>query len=669
MDSSPPSGVKALTDFVERLRAAAARQVYDWRPTTEPPPPAWDRRLKPAPPPPFERPAGDLDEARERMRSGIRAYLDIAMPEHMLLIKSSPGSGKTTAAATVIDEILHRPGRIAYAGPRHDFFQDVVAKTLYPAEWYEWQARQAAGDRGQPQTCNYPLQMAEWLQKGYSAMDFCSGVCGWNYVNDGCEYHAQRRRPERVIYVQHQHVALGHPLDFTVLFGDESPLAAFTNEWRIPARWILPPGMADDEPIKEILAQLAIAAGQGDQTLSGPALLDYLGGPDYVIEACELADLPADEIQAATSIRFADQVEDKPYFHLFDLVPLLLREAQLAAGGQDYPHRIILSTGHLTLLLRHKPHDLPPHVIWMDATGREAIYEQVFGRPVQVIDARPRMHGRVFQVVDRANGKTALVKGGKRTAKANQAEDLIRRIISSRDYQRPTVIGFKDFVDDTDLEDVRTGHFYAARGTNEHEDADAVFILGAPQSNIYDVVKMAKMIYFERDQAFHVTWRTEEKAYRYVDPDDGLGRTYPVSGFWNDPDLQAVLETIREDEIVQAAHRGRPVNHPVDIWLLTNVPIDSLPPDELLTMQAVLGAPDGVDIFKWAEVQSLMAEKDEIVISDLTALGMHYETASKYLDLIAEQPGWEKAAKKSRRGKPAKVASRSIIADDIININ
>jgi hypothetical protein len=254
-----------------------------------------------------------------------------------------------------------------------------------------------------------------------------------------------------------------------------------------------------------------------------------------------------------------------------------------------------------------------------------------------------------------------MIKSGQPTAKAKQAEALIRKVIQDHGYRAPSIISYKAFVENTDIEDAKTGHFYAARGTNEHEDADAIFILGAPQANIYDLVKMTKMIFFERDVAFRVEWATRERAYNYVDPVDGQGRSYPVSGFHNDPDLQAILETIREDEILQAAHRGRPVNHPVDIWLFTNVPIDSLPPDELLTMRDLVGSPEGVDTFKWLKVQELMESKTEISTSDLIAVGFTRNTASKYLDLIASQDGWEKAVVKvdgPKGGRPRSAVVR-----------
>ncbi len=646
--------VNRFIDFVERLRRRPAA-VFDWQPTVGPPLPAYERTLKPCPAPDWTRPLGSVDAARRLMRDAIAEYLDDPMPDHMLLVRTLPGTGKTTAAVEAIDGYIGGSGtKVAYAGPRHDLFRDIIARSRHPERWYEWLPRQIEdADAGKIETCRYAGQIQEWLQKGYQAMDFCSGVCGWDYVKDGCAYHRQKERPEPVLYVQHQHVTQGHPLEFSLLIGDESPLSAFTREWRIPARWILPPGMDPTEPLTEALTWMSAIAQNCEKSMEGPELIEYLGGADTVLQACEY-EIPAGKLAAAGSIHQPEEVGNAPYFHLFDLVPLLAREARSAQAGAPYPHRIIISPGFMTLLLRQKPNQksLPEHVIWLDATGRPKIYEKIFGRRVKAVNAAPRTAGRIYQVVDRANGKTALTgQNGEATAKARQVEDLIRKVIGDYGYRRASAIGFKAFVAKSSLAEIaRTAHYYAARGTNEHEDADAMFIVGAPQANIYDVVKLAKMIYFERETAFRVEWTTRDTPYNYVDA-DGQGRMYPVSGFWGDDDLQAVLETLREDEIIQAAHRGRPVNHPVDIWLITNIPIASLPPDKLLTMREIMGAPAGVDIFKWRMALDKAIDKGEIFTTDLKDLGISENTAKKYFEKF-EKLGWERGVRANGPGRP-----------------
>jgi hypothetical protein len=643
---------------VERLRLREAD--LDWKPAVEAPPLAYERKLRTVAAPSLALPVHGLDEARALIRQSILEYLEDPCPGEALLIKTLPGTGKTTLAVEAVDVLARKGKRIGYAGPRHDLYADVIAKSDYPGSWYEWLPRQSEDpEKHKPQTCNYTEQINTWMQRGFKGIDFCEGVCGWDYINDRCPYHRQKGRTEQVLYIQHQHVTLGHPATFDVLFGDESPIPAFLFEWVIPAQWIIPPEMDYQDPFSEVLANLMSVAQVTTRPVQGPELLDLLGGAQDVLDAAMGVNIPEGDIQSMCKIRNPDEAAKKPYFHIFETAVMLRREAEAAVSGQKYPYRVIVSPGKMTLLMRREVSgSIPNHVIWLDATGRAEIYETLFQRPVRVVDASPHIHGNIYQVVDRANGKHAILGENKsRTLKAHQAEDLVRRIVEKYEYLRPVVISFKDFVENTDLT-IDRAHFYAARGTNAYEDADAVMVLGAPQPDIFSVVKMAKMIWWERMTPFDVTWCTQDVVYQFAD-EDGLGRSYPVSGFHHDRNLQTLVEVMREDEIIQAAHRGRPVNHPVDIWLLTNIPIRALPPDKLLTMRDVMDAPMGVDVFKWGLVQKLMADCETIKISDLVELGINRETATKYLEIISKFPGWEvSVSKTSGRGRPSREVSK-----------
>jgi hypothetical protein len=106
----------------------------------------------------------------------------------------------------------------------------------------------------------------------------------------------------------------------------------------------------------------------------------------------------------------------------------------------------------------------------------------------------------------------------------------------------------------------------------------------------------------------------------------------------------------------------------VDIWLLTNIPIQALPPTHLLTMREVLQAPEGVNVFKWGRLTDFLEGRENITAADIMEqLDVNYETARGYLGKIAQLPGWELAAIKSQRGKPTKLARRAIIAENTIN--
>ncbi len=650
-----------LLAYLERLTQRPEPE-YDWQPTTAPPVVPF-RELKIIAPPVWHPPTDDLARARAHLKEVLEDYLMNPFPTHRLLVKALPGTGKTTASVAALDALYthRRTKRTLYAGPRHDFFQDLQALTLYPQAWYEWHPRRLSESEDKPETCRYTPQISAYIQKGWPAIDFCKGVCGYQYMEDVCPWHRQKAQKEPIIYGQHQHLAVGHPLEFEVLLGDESPLQVFKREWRIPMRWIMPPGMDPTDPLAELLHTLAFLAERaGKKPLFGEQLLDFLGGPATVVETLrphvQKFEKLSLELLTGGGITHQDDVEKIAYAHLPETVPLLYREASRALAGEKYPHRIILGGDQMTLLLRYtlNKDKLPPYLIWLDATARPELYERVFGVPFQVIDANPKLLGKIYQVTNRTNGKSAMVdrKSQQRTAKADETLALIQQIVAKKAYTNAAMISYKNVVLEVDW--ISTGHFYASRGTNAFQDADAIFVVGAPQPSAMSLVNLAKCLFFERDEAFRVVWSEKDVAYQYIDPEDGQGRAYPVSGFWSDADLQMLLQAMREDELIQAVHRIRPVNHPCDIWLFTNIPVDGLPPDELVSLHDLYEAPEEVRLKQWKKVQELIDSQEMITSADLQALGIHRNTANKYIDLIVQMPGWEavKAATKGR-GRPA----------------
>ncbi len=283
-----------------------------------------------------------VDEARAIIRRAIQEYLAVQNPTHMLLIKAPPGVGKTTIAVDVAEQHASGGQRVLYAGPRRDFFLDIQGVSSRPVWWYAWLSRALAEADDLPSLCRYHVEIEQWMHRGYQAIDFCNNpkVCGWEYINDGCPWHAQKRQQEPIIFGQHAHIALGHPLmeQVALIIGDENPLDAFMHNWEIPADKIVPEGIAFDEPITELLYALAGVAG-GPKILEGEALLAALGGAQRVHDICDAYALASAAAQAP-NLRSAGDVEEAPYFHLFALAGLLRDEAALALTGRPYAHRV-----------------------------------------------------------------------------------------------------------------------------------------------------------------------------------------------------------------------------------------------------------------------------------------------------------------------------------------
>ena len=650
---------RTLAAYIEKLKRGPPTPEPERLPEPPTPPPAgFDRRLHKVQPSPREpRPSLSLDEARALIDEEMRAYLDTPNPEHILLVRASPGTGKTTIAVNIAHDVIQTGQRVMYAAPRHDFYLDIQDACRFNerdgALWYEWQPRKERD----PETCQHTDAIGRWMRKGYDAINFCSGVCGWDYVNDDCPYHAQKQRREPIIMCQHQHVTLGHPLEFGVVFGDESPLSAFLHRRSIDAGDIVPAGMSREEPFRALLLEVQRIVNSSEPVEG----LDWyttetLGDAGAVADLCDRFAIPLDALVDSGQPHSVEEADRADVWYVHQLAHLLGREARIAADGDDFPHRIIARKGKLDLLMRHAPNEkTPPHVIWMDATGDPRIYRHLFGRPVRTVRAEAALKGNVYQVYDRANGissmrdvetVTTVADGEERqeqvkipTDKAEQAARFVSCVSAAREYGRPAVVTFLDIQHLFGKENV--ANFYGARGTNALADCDAEFVVGGPMPYLVALRRIGAMVFFERDAAFNVQWRAVNREYAgYIDA-DGLARAYPVGGFWGDPDLEAIVRVYREDEILQSAHRSRPILSPVDVWLVTNIPVEELPPTRLVSMRETLGAPPGVNLWKWLDfvdaIENIQVVTTKIITEECD---IDCRTVRKYFGLLVESGEW-----------------------------
>jgi len=167
-----------------------------------------------------------------------------------------------------------------------------------------------------------------------------------------------------------------------------------------------------------------------------------------------------------------------------------------------------------------------------------------------------------------------------------------------------------------------------------------MIIAGTPQPPTVGMIEMAKMIYFERDTPFDATWSTHPYWYSYLNS-LGEGTEYDKPGFWGDTQLQKVLESLRECEIVQAAHRARPVNRPCDIWLLTNLPIKEIVLDEIISIRDLLKVPPTTNVFKFChfrqQVRAITTDGHYASLDEIAAkTGFSPKTVTKYIALMEE---------------------------------
>lgn len=595
-----------------------------------------------------------LDTGRRMIADAITTYQADPLPSSMLLIAAPAGIGKTTIGVRTAEDAAAASRRVMYVGPRREFFADVQALATRPAWWTAWQPRHGGdGETGFGATCRWPDQISTWMTRGYAAKTFCSNprVCGWRYWHESCRYHAQERQAGPIVFAQYEHIALGHPLmeQMSLIIGDELPIRAFLHPWQIPASAIVPPDITDPA-VDAIARRLYTLATVPNTTWSGAELLDALGGAAAVAQACARfrQDISFDAYEPP--LRGPNDAEDVPYFHLPQTLALLGREAEHAAQHKPSISRVRVDASGLTLLLRRAPRQLPPHVIWLDATANAPLYETLFGRPVTVVRPEVELQGRVRQVWAGLNNKQAL------SGQAPKAEHLRQQIarILARGYTRPAFIGYKDLIRSLAPETIspdRLAHFGGSRGTNRLQDCDCLIVIGAPQPPTPQLLDMAAMLYHERDEPFNATWTTRDIPYA------AQAWAWPIGGFWDDPQLQALIEQTRESELVQAIHRARPLIRDVDVWLLTNVPLPGVPV-ELVSLHELFDAPVGIDPYRWpavvATAQARMDAAGMVTTADLVDAKLcTAPAAKKYLEALAQAHGWAMVkAPASGRGQP-----------------
>ena len=573
-----------------------------------------------------------LDELPEMLHAATTTYLNDPHPGYALLIAAPAGAGKTYHATRLAEQVAAGGRRVLYCGPNRSFWYDVQAEQQRPSWWYMWQPR-SQGDLEAtpvyPPTCRWEPQISAWMQRGYEAMDFCSNprICGWRYIKESCPYHRQKERSEPVVFGQHAHAALGHPLmkNFHLLIGDELPISAFLHRWNIPLSAIVPAGIHDHdvETLLRNLKWLCVNPPDGAAFWSGADLYRYglanQGGAAGVVRILERYRGALADIAYAPDLRSAGAAEDAPFFHLLTLAQLLLREAgQVAAGAEEIIGRVRLGADGLTLLLRHAPPDnLPQHIVWLDATGDSGIYETLLHRPIKTIRPRIKLRGTIYQLWASVNNRSAMLD--ERTSIDGQSQGehktdvvrrQIRRILDTHEYQQPAVISYKPLADKI-IPGAPHTHFGAARGTNALQSCDVLFVIGAPMPSTTAITELAAQVFFERDEPFRTEWHALDV------PFSGQAAAHSVGGFWNDADLTLLLRQLREAEIVQAVHRARPLRRPVDVWLLTNVVAPGLPV-QLVSLAELYAAVDadgraitGVDLERWPQVLNADATPDE----------------------------------------------------------
>ena len=381
-----------------------------------------------------------------------------------------------------------------------------------------------------------------------------------------------------------------------------------------------PPSMAD-AAVRAVLARLATLcakAGHGDRLeraaldAAGLTTGDCRDAARYVLRL--KADLPRNLLPgaatgAATGVLGAMATDNARVLWLRDM--LTVAGNVLAGNLGSAAIRVFVGGRARTVSIRwRRPiHDdwfrAPGGMLYADATMNEAI-TRVWIPAIRIARPAPvaAPHMRVTQVTDRVFGYTAVI-GSKNSGPQGGAAAVnnalrVRRLIDTlaarykgKGRGKDVLVVLPKALDDAWSGklpgNVGTLHFGKLRGQDQYKDVAALLIVSRPVP-APEIVEDHAEIVFGGDAVRIPAGQFYEKrpAVRVMAGGTGLTTT---TSYHPDPNVEALRWAACEAELIQAVGRGRGIHRtagdPLDVFILTNVPLDAVPVTSAVTLDAI----------------------------------------------------------------------------------
>ena len=604
------------------------------------------QRVRPAP----DTPALSLAGARAQIADTVRDH--VLVGEGILLLAHPPGTGKGHNTVTGLKAYLQThetPGQIVWTALRKDQLHDQVGLELIPLH-----GRNADNCRKLPEA-------QALARRGYAISEtLCARRCPFESY---CTYRDQFRQRE--------------PHDFFA----PQPLLQATTWWKQAAVVIL--DEFDPARLTHIvaldsadLARIARAATgvhaplilRWLATLLGSSVDRALTGPLLLAELIQLARSEQQELATtlAAAIAALPPAEDQymlpgfprgatlsdfealPPNYLDLLLHLLSREELAYRAGRAITSRLEVTGGQLWLYLRseHLIEQLArpeqPKII-LDATANTALLQAIFpGTPLRA--ERPRIDGgaTVTQVITRDWAKSTL-RGPRRERWFDEVARHIRP-------GRPTLVvctlaceaELRAALQARGHGGVVLAHYGALRGSNAYKGFD-VILAQVYHPNLDALVREGRALFADDPTPLDERTTVTERPLT-----DATGATWVVQvPTFVDLRLAALLEQRRESELVQAALRGRPFDHPeAQITMLFGLPLPQLPPTTVC--EGAGAAPTSNVSRATAACATLAGAAQELLdgglrvvgVAELTqATGLSVVTIRKHLPAVAGRLG------------------------------
>jgi len=308
----------------------------------------------------------------------------------------------------------------------------------------------------------------------------------------------------------------------------------------------------------------------------------------WVIEQKGLTPLPSDNIL--------------PLNFLSDLVDCLSAEYEKYQAG-NYNSQITIGRlpglkAPIIRLLIPKPFAVPEHakLVMLDGLGIPELLSVLTKREIETWTAPLHPEVEVIQITDGSYGITTLFdKAGKKPKRAYYRLAQLTNQIAEQSPSDTVIFTWKAIEEVIRQQQangefntqVEIDHYGNLESKNTYNDKRTAILIGTPTPSPDDIIELANAIWvdsppLDTERVKEDNWR----AYQYADV-QGNGYAVEVREF-ADARLNMLLHTYREQELIQAAHRIRPIlSYGNRIILLANLPLNELPPTTVTTYKAL----------------------------------------------------------------------------------
>ena len=563
------------------------------------------------------------DDMDNRMLSHVDEMQQPGVKNIPLLVKVPPGVGKTMSVFKVIAN--RSDMRVLYVSTFHKLYKNVP-----PEERSRWlHIRGRHGDFYEddgtfhPANCSQPKLAAALRRKRLNVTELLCQHCD---DRDTCGYHRQFEDTShnwfvmQVMFLRKVFEYLGQ-FDLNVF--DEDILSNFVEK--------IPVGLGDVRNLTRLVQQVITDLADAESPISPEpykAIVIFLKGlerllassrikgpiiGDILIRSIEEQCRRVQELEGSTPALDLKELLVKIGKENFDLIPVLPLyydepdklplnftkellevlhfEINVKPQGSNLS-RLSLEgkqqedgSWSSTLLVYYKvpaPSLNNPTII-LDATGQKILNEALFECDIRVYDPDLRLKNPIEYVYTSTASITSLSNRHHR-ARVYGVMD-----VKLKEVPRSLVVGKKSLESEIRARlppEAEFIHYFGHRGSNEYTDFDQVVLFGMPGLPPEEILLMAGALFY----AEHLSTAQQDVTRRFPGTEKGIKvRTYV------EPKLQAIAETFREMEMVQAAHRVRLIYYCYKkVVVISGIVLPGFPPTELHSINDVLGPTESV---------------------------------------------------------------------------